>query len=363
MSMPVSASHERPLVDVEVEVEAHLQQQAPLDHAGRDVGGADRAEQEGVEAPPLVEHAVGQDRAVAEVAGAAQVVVDGVQVDAGGAHDLEGLGDDLGADAVAADDSDLVAHCVSVLRLVSRPGPLPAQPAREMRNRPPKWTVVSGHRGADVRYRMMITGVHGRFIAGKCPPCPPPASTELRLVRPRAALLCRTYGTDPPPLAGGVRPARGRARRPDDARPGRDRPQDRDRPRAGRSFRERRLPRGQGRAGEDGGPHRAARLHARERRDRRGRGRRRRVARLGRRRSATRATTRSSATWSAPSRSATTTSTSSAPPRPSVRRSSARRPATPCRSRPPPAPSSRSRSSRSTDRRAWMRAGRRRVVP
>ena len=47
-----------------------------------------------------------------------------------------------------------------------------------MRNRPPKWTVDSGHRGADVRYWMMITGVHGRFIAGKCPPCPAPASTE-----------------------------------------------------------------------------------------------------------------------------------------------------------------------------------------
>ena len=57
---------------------------------------------------------VGQDRAVAQVAGAAQVVVDRVELDAGGADDLEGLGRDLGADAVAADDSDLVAHCVSV---------------------------------------------------------------------------------------------------------------------------------------------------------------------------------------------------------------------------------------------------------
>ena len=46
---------------------------------GRHVGGADGAEQEGVEAAPLVEDLVGQDRAVAQVAGAAEVVVDGVE--------------------------------------------------------------------------------------------------------------------------------------------------------------------------------------------------------------------------------------------------------------------------------------------
>ena len=51
---------------------------------------------------------VGQDLAVAQVAGAAEVVVDRVEVDAGGAHDLQRLGDDLGADAVAADDRDAV---------------------------------------------------------------------------------------------------------------------------------------------------------------------------------------------------------------------------------------------------------------
>ena len=41
---------ERPLVDVEVEVEAHLQQQPALDDARRHLGRADRAEQDGVEA-------------------------------------------------------------------------------------------------------------------------------------------------------------------------------------------------------------------------------------------------------------------------------------------------------------------------
>ncbi len=51
----------------------------------------------------VVEH-----HAVPQVAGAAEVVVDGVELDAGGAHDLQRLGDDLGADAVAADDAHAV---------------------------------------------------------------------------------------------------------------------------------------------------------------------------------------------------------------------------------------------------------------
>ena len=73
---------------------------------GRHVGRADRAEQQRVEAAPLVEHVVGQDRAVPQVAGAAEVVVDGVELDARRGDDLEGLGDDLGADAVASDHSN-----------------------------------------------------------------------------------------------------------------------------------------------------------------------------------------------------------------------------------------------------------------
>ena len=40
---------ERTLVDVQVELEAHLEQQAALDHAGRHVGRADRAEQDRIE--------------------------------------------------------------------------------------------------------------------------------------------------------------------------------------------------------------------------------------------------------------------------------------------------------------------------
>src|SRR5579875_1252612 len=54
------------------------------------------------------------------------------------------------------------------------------------------------------------------------------------------------------PHAGDLRATEGRARGPDDARPGGDRPGHRVRTRAGRPLRERRLPRRQGRPGEDG---------------------------------------------------------------------------------------------------------------
>ncbi len=101
-------AHERSLVDVEVELEAHLQQETALDDAGGHVGGADGAEQDRVEAPQLVERGVGQDLAVAQVTLAAEVEVGRVELHAGGAHHLQGLGGHLGADAVAADDGQAV---------------------------------------------------------------------------------------------------------------------------------------------------------------------------------------------------------------------------------------------------------------
>jgi hypothetical protein len=73
-----------------------LSSRPALDDPGRHLGGADGAEQDGVEPAQLVEHLVGQHGAVAQVAGAAQVEVGGVELDARGAHDLERLGRDLG---------------------------------------------------------------------------------------------------------------------------------------------------------------------------------------------------------------------------------------------------------------------------
>ncbi len=93
---------------------------------------------QGVEAPPLLEDLVGQHHAVAQVAGAAEVVVDGLELDAGRADDLQALGHDLGADAVAADHADAVGHVVRSFLRLGRGGP---NPARERRNRPPRWTV------------------------------------------------------------------------------------------------------------------------------------------------------------------------------------------------------------------------------
>jgi hypothetical protein len=102
---------ERPQVDVEVEVEAHLEQQAALDHTRRDPRGADGTQEERVEASPLLHHLLREDRAVAQVAGPPEVVVDGVELHARRAHHLERLGGDLGTDPVASDDPDLVTHC------------------------------------------------------------------------------------------------------------------------------------------------------------------------------------------------------------------------------------------------------------
>jgi len=101
---------ERSLIDVEVEIEAHLEQEATLDHARGHVGGADRADIDGIEAAPLVDDVVGEDHAVLQVTLAAQVVVDGVEDDAGSGDDLETFGDDVGPDAVATNNSHSMCH-------------------------------------------------------------------------------------------------------------------------------------------------------------------------------------------------------------------------------------------------------------
>ena len=99
---------ERPLVDVEVEGEAQLEQQPALDDPGRYLRRADGAEQDGVEAAQLLERRVGEDLAVAEVALPAEVELDGVELGARGLEDAQRLGGHLGTDPVAADHGDAV---------------------------------------------------------------------------------------------------------------------------------------------------------------------------------------------------------------------------------------------------------------
>ena len=130
---------ERTQAHVQDELEAQPEEQAPLEHAGRDVGGPHRAEQHGVEVADLPEHRIGEDLAGAQVACAAEVERHGLVGDTGRVDDLERLGDDLGADAVTADDPDAVGH--GAVLLLRFPDKLP-----RTKNRPPKWTVEGERR-------------------------------------------------------------------------------------------------------------------------------------------------------------------------------------------------------------------------
>ena len=97
-------ANERTLVDIEVELEPHLQQQPALDESWRHIGRADSAEQNGIEATKLFEHSIGQDLAVAQVASATEIEIGGLEVYSGGADDLERLNGDFWANAVATNN-------------------------------------------------------------------------------------------------------------------------------------------------------------------------------------------------------------------------------------------------------------------
>ena len=106
---------ERAQVHVEVELEPQREQQPALDDARRHLGGADRTEHHRVEPADGVEVLAARARRRRGGSGAPprsnghRVVGDAGRVDA-----LHGLGHDLGADAVPADDPDLVGHwCLS----------------------------------------------------------------------------------------------------------------------------------------------------------------------------------------------------------------------------------------------------------
>ena len=111
-AVDVGVELDRAQVDVLVELEAQAEEDALLQDAGRDVGVADGAEEDGVELAQLVDGAVGERFAGAQVAFAAEVVGGRLVGEAGrvggGLQDLEAFADDFGACAVAGD------YCYSV---------------------------------------------------------------------------------------------------------------------------------------------------------------------------------------------------------------------------------------------------------
>src|SRR5439155_15605858 len=97
-------------VDVLVELEAQAEEDALLEDARFDVGVADGAEIDGIEAAQLLEDGVWKDVAGLLVALAAEVEVLEVELDASGGEDLQALADDFGASAVAGEDGYAVGH-------------------------------------------------------------------------------------------------------------------------------------------------------------------------------------------------------------------------------------------------------------
>jgi hypothetical protein len=90
---------------VVVELEAQPQQQTALQDARRDTGVADRAEEDRVVPPQLVEHRVGEQLTGALPPHRAEVVVGGLHVGSDLPQDLQSLGHHLGTDPVSSD------HC------------------------------------------------------------------------------------------------------------------------------------------------------------------------------------------------------------------------------------------------------------
>ena len=108
------AGLERSQVDVEVEREAHLQQQPAFEDPRRHLGRPDRAEQDRVVCAQLVEDGIGEHFTGSHIPPAAEVVGRCVECDPGGAHDVQRDRRHLGADAVAADDPDPMGHKMSL---------------------------------------------------------------------------------------------------------------------------------------------------------------------------------------------------------------------------------------------------------
>ena len=110
LGVPRRRARERPLIDEEIELETHLEQEPALDDPGRHPRVADRAEQDRVEAAEVIEDGIRQDLAVAQVTSTTEIEVAGLDVDTGGPHHPEGLSRHLRPDSVSSDDRDAMCH-------------------------------------------------------------------------------------------------------------------------------------------------------------------------------------------------------------------------------------------------------------
>ena len=98
------------LVDVQVKVETHLQQQATLDNARRHIWCSDCSQQNGIEATKFIQYAIGENLAVTQIAHAAQVEISGVDCHPSGAHYFYGFSRDFWSDSVPTNECNAMCH-------------------------------------------------------------------------------------------------------------------------------------------------------------------------------------------------------------------------------------------------------------
>ena len=105
------SADERTLVDVQIKLEAHLEQQTALDDSGRNIRRADSTKKNRIKSSQLIQYVIRQDFAIAQETCSAEVEVGGVNVDSGRSDHFEGLDSDFGSDAVSADHGNTVRCC------------------------------------------------------------------------------------------------------------------------------------------------------------------------------------------------------------------------------------------------------------
>jgi transcription elongation factor GreA len=98
------------LVDIQVKVEAHLQQQTALDNARGYIWCSDCTQQNGIECAQFIQHAIREDLAVTQIAHATQVELGCVDGHPSGSHYLYSLGRDFWSDSVPTNECNAMCH-------------------------------------------------------------------------------------------------------------------------------------------------------------------------------------------------------------------------------------------------------------